>query len=101
MAAYLVVDTDWKDTSRDTRVAFGQIAQPVITTYGGTFLTQPGQPNEPLEGDWHPEVLSIVEFPDSDAVRAMWSSTEYRDVIAFRQSTNAVFKVVLIDGVPA
>jgi uncharacterized protein (DUF1330 family) len=101
VAAYLVVDTDWKDTDVATRTAFGRAAQPVIANYGGKFLVPPGRPGEPLEGDWNPPTLTIVEFPDVDSVRQMWASPEFRAAAAVRRATNAVFKIVLVDGAPA
>lgn len=98
MAAYLVVDTDWKTVSPDTRAAFGRAAQPVIAQYQGKFLTPPGGSNETLEGDWTPEILTIVEFPDLDNVRAMMASPEFQAAAAIRRATEAVFKIVLVDG---
>ena len=64
MAAYIVVDTDWQDTDIETRAAYGRAAQPAISSYGGRFLTPPGSTAEPLEGDWDPKILTILEFPD-------------------------------------
>ena len=101
MAAYLVIDTDWKDTDTETRMAYSRVAQPVIGSYGGRFLTRPGGPAEPLEGDWNPQVLTILEFPDAATARQLWNSLEYRSAFAIRQATNAVFKAVLVDGAAA
>ncbi|MCC6791699.1 MAG: DUF1330 domain-containing protein [Thermomicrobiales bacterium] len=101
MAAYLVVDTDWNETDLETRQAFGRAAQPVIARFGGTFLTPPGRPSETLEGDWEPKVLSIIAFPDVAAARALWNAPEFRDAVAIRKATNAVFKIALVDAAPA
>jgi len=98
MAAYLVVDTDWKETPTETRAEFGRAAQPVIRDHGGAFLTPVGHRSEVLEGDWHPEILTIVEFPDAETARRMWNSPEFRAAAAIRRATEAVFKVVLVDG---
>jgi uncharacterized protein (DUF1330 family) len=98
MAAYLVVDTDWKDTDGETKAAFGRAAQPVIRSYGGTFLTPVGHGCETLEGDWNPEILTIVQFPDAETARRMWNSPEFRAAAAIRRATDAVFKVVLVDA---
>src|SRR5215212_6568947 len=100
MSAYLVIDSDWKDTSDEARAAYVQTAQPAIFKYQGRFLTPPGRGNESLEGDWHPQRLTIIEFPDIDTARTLWTSDEFRAAVAARKRTNAVFKVVLIDGAP-
>jgi uncharacterized protein (DUF1330 family) len=101
MAAYVVVDTDWKSTDADTRAAFGRAAQPVIRSYGGQFLTPPGERSDTLEGDWTPEILTIIEFPDMARARACWASSDFRAAVAIRQRTPAVFKAVLVHGVPS
>jgi len=101
VAAYIVVDTDWKDTDIETRAAYGRAAQPAISSYGGRFLTPPGSTAEPLEGDWDPKILTILEFPDVEKARQWWASPEYRPAIAIRRATNAVFKFVLVAGAPA
>jgi uncharacterized protein (DUF1330 family) len=99
VAAYLVVDTDWKDVDLETRTAFGQAAKPVIQNYGGKFLTAPGNPAESIEGDWKPPVLMIAEFPDVDTIHRMWDSAEFKSAAAIRRATPAEFKVVVVDGV--
>ncbi|HEY8447794.1 MAG TPA: DUF1330 domain-containing protein [Thermomicrobiales bacterium] len=101
MAAYLVVDTDWKDTDGETRAAFGRAAQPVIAAHGGKFLTPPGTNAEPLEGDWQPPIVTIIEFPDVESAKRLWNSPEFRAAAEIRRATNAVFKIVLVDGAPA
>jgi len=95
--AYLVIDTDWKSTPPSTRAAFGRKAQPAIRQHGGRFLTAVG--NEVLEGDWAPPILTIVEFPDADHARRYWTSPAFHEAVAIRRETDAVFKVVLVDGV--
>ena len=99
MAAYLVVDTDWKDVDLETCTAFGRAARPVIESYGGKFLTTPGQGGaESIEGDWNPSILTIVEFPNSDAVRQMMASPEFKSAADIRRATNAEFKLVFVEG---
>jgi uncharacterized protein (DUF1330 family) len=99
MAAYLVVDTDWKDVDVETRTAFGKAARPVIEGYGGKFLTPPGQGGtESIEGDWNPPILTIVEFPDAESIHQMWNSPEFKSAAAIRRATPAEFKVVVVGG---
>lgn len=102
MSAYFVVDTDWKDTDAEKRAEFGRAALPAIQRYGGKFLTPPGAlSSETLEGDWHPKILTIVELPDAETARRLWTSPEFQAAVAIRQATNAVFKYVLVDADPA
>jgi uncharacterized protein (DUF1330 family) len=101
MAAYLVVDSDWKGTDVETRTRFGRAAQPVINEFGGIFLTPPGRSGETLEGDWTPQTLTIVEFPDVATAKALMDAPAFRDAVAIRKATDAVFKMVLVDGAAA
>jgi uncharacterized protein (DUF1330 family) len=99
MAAYLVVETDWKDTPVEKRAEFGEAALPVIQSYRGRLLTPPGSlANEVLEGHWHPKIVTLIEFPDAATVHQMWKSPGFQAAIAIRQATNAVFNYVLVDA---
>jgi uncharacterized protein (DUF1330 family) len=98
MAAYLVVDADWKDVDIETRTVFGQAAAPVIQRYGGKFLTNRGQSAEPIEGDWNPPILTIVEFPNAEQIHQMWNDPDYISAVAMRKATPAQFKVVVVEG---
>jgi uncharacterized protein (DUF1330 family) len=51
----------------------------------------------PLEGDWSPRRLVILEFPDAQRARAWWDSESYREPKAMRQRT-AYTRMVLIEG---
>lgn len=47
-----------------------------IQKFGGRFVVR-GAKTESLEGDWNPERLVILEFPDVQTAKDWWSSTEY------------------------
>ncbi len=98
MAAYLVADADWKEVDTETRLAFVQAVNPIITKYGGTPLV-PARTPERVEGDWTPEIFTIVAFPDADTIRQMLRSPEYQDAAAFRRNAGAVFNTILVEGV--
>ena len=40
----------------------------MIERFGGRYLTRPGS-HEVLEGDWKPNRVVIVEFPDKASIR--------------------------------
>jgi uncharacterized protein (DUF1330 family) len=97
MTAYLVTDADWKDVAMATRREFIEAVNPVITRHHGKPLAQARAP-ESIEGDWHPPMLVIYEFPDADAVRSMLDSPEFQAAAAIRQQAGAVFKQVLLES---
>ena len=57
---------------------------PMIERHGGRYLTQAGT-HEILEGDWRPNRVVIIEFPDMAAIRAWHRSPDYQPLIALRQ----------------
>src|SRR5258708_38752114 len=57
---------------------------PMIERFGGRYLTKRGS-HEVLEGDWKPNRVVIVEFPDMASIRAWYSAPEYQPLIRMRQ----------------
>jgi len=58
---------------------------PMIERHGGRYLTRAGS-HVLLEGDWRPNRVVIIEFPDMAAITAWYRSAEYQPLIALRQS---------------
>ena len=56
----------------------------MIERHGGRYLTRAGA-HEVLEGDWRPNRVVVVEFPDMAALKAWCRSAEYQPLIALRR----------------
>jgi uncharacterized protein (DUF1330 family) len=69
---------------------------PMIERAGGRYLTKPGS-QEILEGDWKPNRVVIIEFPDLAAAKSWYESREYRPLIALRQKA-ARDVMIIVDG---
>jgi uncharacterized protein (DUF1330 family) len=67
-----------------------------IAEHGGHYLARGGA-CQTLEGDWAPQRLVILEFPNAARARAWWESESYREPKALRQRT-AQTRMVLIEG---
>lgn len=50
---------------------------PMIDRFGGRYLTKPDT-HEILEGDWMPNRVVIIEFPDMASIRGWCSASEYQ-----------------------
>ena len=93
MSVYLISNVEvfdavrFKDYQKPGRAAVFQ--------YGGRFLAEGAAP-EPVEGDWNPKRMAIVEFPDADAARAFYNSPEYQVARRHRLEV-ANFSIVLVD----
>ena len=70
---------------------------PMIERHGGRYLTQAGT-HEILEGDWRPNRVVIIEFPDMAAIRAWHRSPDYQPLIALRQRA-ASDVMIALEGV--
>jgi uncharacterized protein (DUF1330 family) len=53
---------------------------------------------EVLEGDWTPERLVILKFPNVEAAKAFDASPEYGKARAARQGA-AIMRMVLVEGI--
>lgn len=71
MPAYFVIELDVEDgPSLDEYER--EVTKHVVAA-GGRFLVR-GNQYRPIEGDWHPKRLVIVEFPDIDAIERYYRS---------------------------
>ena len=58
---------------------------PMIERFGGRYLTKAGS-HEILEGDWRPNRVVIIEFPDIASIKNWYRAPEYQPLIALRRS---------------
>jgi uncharacterized protein (DUF1330 family) len=97
MPAYVVVNIRIHDPDLYAQYARG--APAAVERFGGRYLARGGAV-EVREGEWSPERLVILEFPDVDAARAWYESPEYQELLAIRQRA-AEGDVVITDGLSA
>jgi uncharacterized protein (DUF1330 family) len=92
--AYLVVDA--RATVPGQMDEYRRLAQVAVAHFGGRYLIR-GTRCEILEGDWCPERLVVVEFPDLQQARDFYDSPEYR---AAREARAGVsdFQMLLVEG---
>jgi uncharacterized protein (DUF1330 family) len=94
MPAYLIVDLEITDPAAfaDYRAAVSA----VIHKHGGEYLVRGGA-TRVLEGDWEPQRLVVVRFPNQLALNAFWDDPEYQPLKELRQRA-ARAKVVAVEG---
>jgi uncharacterized protein (DUF1330 family) len=94
MKAYLVLDLSIND--------FGGFRQYIaeipafIAKHSGKYIVQGVQPTI-IEGDWKPERIVIIEFPEREKAEAFLSDPEIQDLFKVRHDTTTS-KLVLVDG---
>ncbi len=94
MPAYIIVEISIRDQSTYDR--YKPLASASIAKYGGTYLSRGGATTA-LEGTWAPERFVILEFADVDTAHRWWSSPEYAEAKALRQSC-AETRMLLVEG---
>ena len=95
MAAYIIVDV--KINNAEMYEDYKKLTPAAISAYNGKFIVRGGT-TEILEGNWQPERLVILEFPNAETARQWWSSTEYATAKKIRQSA-ASTNMLLAEGV--
>ncbi|NJD68005.1 MAG: DUF1330 domain-containing protein [Candidatus Methylomirabilota bacterium] len=94
MPAYMILDIEITDPVVFER--YRQLAPPALAVYGGKYLARGGR-TETLEGEWAPNRLVILEFPDIDHAEQWLESPEYREARALRRQS-AKSNIVVIEG---
>jgi len=69
---------------------------PMIERFGGRYLTKAGS-HEILEGDWRPNRVVIIEFPDIASIKNWYRAPEYQPLIALRRSA-ATDVMIMLEG---
>lgn len=95
MAAYVLADITILDPSiyEDYR----RQVPAVIEKYGGRYLVRGGA-SEVFEGDWPPNRVIVLEFPDMDALRRWYQSDDYQALLRIRQRA-ARSNLIAVEGV--
>lgn len=94
MAAYVVVNVTVNDAKRYED--YKALAPASIEKYGGKYLARGGR-SEALEGEWKPNRMVILEFPDAGKAKAWWNSEEYSKARAIRHSCSQA-ELVIVEG---
>jgi uncharacterized protein (DUF1330 family) len=94
MAVYVIVNINIKDLPAYDPYKAG--APALVRKHGGEYLARGGA-MEVLEGDWIPNRLAILKFPDIAAAKALLSDPDYQPLKALRHSI-ADTQMVAVEG---
>jgi len=92
--AYLVLDLSINDFAGFSRYIAEIPAH--ISKHAGKYIVQ-GVPPTPVEGDWTPERMVIIEFPFRENAEAFLSDPDIQDLFKVRHKTTTS-RLVLVDG---
>ncbi|MBO9642321.1 MAG: DUF1330 domain-containing protein [Pseudacidovorax sp.] len=95
MPAYVINDMVVTDPA--LLEEYKKLSPATVAQYGGRFLARGGHV-EPLEGDWSPARIVIIEFPSLAQAQAWADSPEYAPAKQLRQQA-ARSRLIVVDGV--
>ncbi len=94
MKAYLVLDLTVNDYGGFKKY-IAEIPA-FIAKHSGKYIVQGVVPTT-IEGDWKPERLVIIEFPERKSAEAFLGDSEIQDLFKIRHATTTS-RLVLADG---
>jgi uncharacterized protein (DUF1330 family) len=94
MKAYLVLDLSVHDFSGFKKY-IAEIPA-FIARHSGQYIVQEVVPT-PVEGDWKPERMVIIEFPERKKAEAFLDDPEIQELFKLRQ-VSTTSRLVLADG---
>ena len=94
MKAYLVLDLSVNDIAGFKRY-IAEIPA-FIARHSGRYIVRGVEPTT-IEGDWAPERLVIIEFPERENAQAFLDDPDIQDLFKLRYATTTS-KLLLADG---
>ena len=94
MPAYLIVEVETIDEA--LMAEYRKHTPGAIARFGGKFIVRGGR-TRTLEGDWKPQRIVVIEFPDYESAERFYDSEHYRPILEMRLKAGRS-KAVLVDG---
>jgi len=95
MSAYIIANV--QVTNPTQYEEYKKWSSEAMKVHGAEVCVRGGKV-EVLEGDWHPERIVILKFPDVEAAKKFNSSPEYSKARASRQGA-AIMRMIVVEGV--
>ena len=95
MAAYVIVEVTI--TNKALYEEYKKLTPAAIAAFDGKFVVRGGE-SESLEGDWKPERIVVLEFPNVARAKEWWNSEQYGVAKAIRHKAG-ITKMLVVAGV--
>jgi uncharacterized protein (DUF1330 family) len=95
MAAYAIFDFEIQDSAAMT--AYLDCVPVIVRKFGGRYLARGGK-TETLEGNWRPNTIVLMEFPNVEQAKLFFKSDEYKPYKELRYRAG-VSETILVEGV--
>ncbi|MEH6631517.1 MAG: DUF1330 domain-containing protein [Halopseudomonas aestusnigri] len=94
MKAYIILD--FTITDHNKFMEYVHEIPTHIKRHQGTYIVEGIKP-EAIEGDWHPSIMVILEFPSLENAKEFLNDPEIQPVFAIRHKST-IGKMVLVEG---
>jgi uncharacterized protein (DUF1330 family) len=94
MAAYMIVNVDVRDSAAYEE--YKAKAPAIVRRHGGEYVARGGK-FVVLEGDWKPDRIAVLRFPDMASAQALYDDPEYQPLKALRQRVSRM-DLVVVEG---
>lgn len=91
---YLIIDIGIKN--KELYSKYIEKVPEIIKKYDGRYLTRGGK-IIPFAGNWNPERIVLIEFPELDQAQKCFSSPEYRAIAPFREQST-ITSAIIVEG---
>jgi uncharacterized protein (DUF1330 family) len=95
MAAYVIAQIEVTDPAKMEE--YRKRTPAAVAAYQGKFIVRGGA-IAPLEGDWKPSRIVVIEFPSLDHLKRFWASPEYAQARAARAGAGTM-RIIGVEGV--
>ena len=94
MPAYLIANIDVTDSEGFKK--YQEAVPATIEKHGGKYMVRGGEV-EPMEGDWKPKRMVVLEFPNMTTLKKWYNSDDYQNIIKDR-TDNSIGNMVFVEG---
>jgi uncharacterized protein (DUF1330 family) len=95
MPAYVLVEISIHNPEEYEE--YKKLSLPSLQPFHGKFIARGGK-TITLEGNWYPERMVILEFPDKDLALEWWNSDIYAKAKTIRLRT-AITRMIVVEGI--
>jgi len=94
MSAYLIADIEV--TNPEGFKKYQEAVPATIEKHGGKYMVRGGDV-EPMEGEWTPKRMVVLEFPNMITLKKWYNSADYQNIIKDR-TDNSLGNMVFVEG---
>ena len=95
MPVYAIGDIEVTDAAGYAR--YMEAVPEIVEKYGGKYLVRGGEAH-PLEGDWKPHRIVVLEFPDKPSLMRFYEAHDFAALKAQRQAVSHS-RMIAVEGI--